>query len=184
MVISPGLGTDMSKYFAQPDSMTCAPIAIINAMVWAKCFFSLDELPWLKKELKCGAQEVSSAALDRVLRKVGYNILSIHRHTAPTIETLEQHIRDHCGSVILTYSWQTAKSHGRHTVFIAGTFYRQFTCINDHFVALAQKRAGYMQTDPAPEAARMRSRNMLERCLTVKSKPVAWFIKMKADALK
>lgn len=158
------------RYIRQPDSYSCGPTAILNAMKWAGIDATSQYLPYLQFscrtiDLETPADPESHGTLssdfDRVLRYVGTGAFHVRRKKNPTASEMKRHL-EKGNAIALAYYWEDETEKGEHFCFIAGLERGLFVCINDH---------------SRPDTIRLRHMKTIKSWLTKHNDcPMAWFL--------
>lgn len=160
------------RYVKQPDSYSCGPTAILNAMKWAGIdATSRNHLPYL--QFSCRTIDLETpddsenhgtldSDFDRVLRYVGRGIFRVQKKKRPTVELLRRRLKNG-EAIALVYYWEQGAQTGEHFCFIAGLWHGLFVCINDH---------------GAPTIMLRRASTIKEWLKKYEDRPTAWFLSM------
>lgn len=124
----------------QPDSYSCGPTAILNAMKWAGIDATGQHLSYIQFSCRTIDLETPSDStnhgtltsdFDRVIRYVGSGVYTVKRKSRPTVSELKRHLQ-RGEAIAFAYHWEEAGQKGEHFCFISGFSKGLFVCINDH----------------------------------------------------
>lgn len=102
----------MPNYVRQHDEFRCGPIAILNALKWARCGVSSALIPRLCKEVSCDPRGTTQKNLNRGLTRRGKGIFFTRQDFDPSLTEIERRLR--LGeAVILCYWYYVEKPPGR-----------------------------------------------------------------------
>jgi hypothetical protein len=164
----------LAKYIRQPDSYSCGPTAILNALKWAGLDVTLQEFPLL--QFSCRTVDPDSNDIedhgtldhdfDRVLRWSGKKVLKVRRRKNPSFKDIYIHVKSG-GAICLGYFWREKKQGGEHFCFISGMRRGLFHVVNDHTIL-----------DFSNSNDRLRTSKTIKNWMKIKTDdcPIAWFL--------
>lgn len=160
-----------SRYSKQYNNFSCGPVAILNALKWAKRGYSV------KKDLKriskrCNLKNDGSFVRDfhNALKKESKGIFLYKRYTKFTANKMIEHLLDG-GAILLNYRF-VYKDEGqeiRHYTFIPGIKRNRFIAINNTIVGKKIKTFGTISYEKMKKMIKSYRRYKLPF-------PTAWFL--------
>jgi hypothetical protein len=160
-----------SRYSKQYDYYSCGPIALLNALKWAGCNYSVKkDLDRIKKECKLQDDGVFVNDFHSAVKKESKDIFIYKRYTKFTTDKMIKHLLKG-GSILLNYRF-VYEDYGeeiRHYTFIPQVKRNKFIAINNNIVNNKIKTVGTISYD--------RMKKMIKSYRKYKlSFPTAWFL--------
>ena len=162
------------RYAKQPDSYSCGPIAILNALKWAGNKVTIrDHLKSLKVLCKCeiDGEKFGTAHkdFDKAIRKAGRRSLYVLRKTNVKLKDMIDHIDDG-GAVALLYSYKKNGERCGHYILFVGHGKNVFYVVNDCPTYKTLHRRRYRKMKEA-----------VRKTAKTPSFPRAWFLTKEDD---
>ena len=160
-----------SRYSKQYNYFSCGPIALLNALKWAGCNYSLkNDLKRIKKLCKLDNDGVLVSDFHSALKKESKNILKYKRYIKFSINNMISHLNNG-GSIILNYRF-VFEDYGeeiRHFTLITSIRRNKFIAINNNIVNNKIKTTGTISYDKMKEMIKSYRKYKLPF-------PTAWFL--------